>query len=503
MDYLLELKSGYDRVAHLLDIPDNTSGKESLLNQFFHLLIHGVVGTDEEAAEKLYGAGKDGSFPPYQKLKAKLKIHLPYRLCQLTTPVENAGPSTVFVAKMYLLWGRECKARHKVMATEWLMKEAFRLGESVEQFRIAREAAEELCELYAGPLYNPGLFQRFRKAVAHNAEQEETLGILQMHYYKLRGMETRRDRRLREAGNSFEAMFNETVELTRNREGTKVVNYGYGILVSISMLRRDPALGRKFAEEALVRAKNQTYRRDSLLKVKATSLIVQLSKLGDHHACLQVLEEWKHLSVPGTLGRYVYIFYRIISLLSLGRYPESVVESRAVNIAEVKKGYSKENALSYYFIFAYQFILAKAGLVPSENLPSQVANFRLHRFMNQVQVFEKNKQGYNIHIRIIELFHLVIHRNYDTFIDRMESVDKYVQRYLSEPEHRRNGLFLQLLASAGRYNFDADALELGEKKQIAEFMALENTAFLIDTASTEFIPYEAQWKIFLDILRAG
>lgn len=501
MEYLLELKSGYDKIGHLLKLPAANNGSDSLLDQFFHLVIAGRVTSDEEAAGILYGSGKDGSHPPYQKLKAKLKIYLPYRLCQLVDPEGEGERDVIFSARMCLLWARTCKVRHLSMAAEWLLLEAFRIGESVEQFRVAREAAEELCGLYSGPLYDLAKFRKFRKALSRNTEQEEAVGILQMHYYTMKGVEIKKDRRLQSYDDDFQTIYDETLGLLKKHHGSKVVNYGYGVLQSILLIKGDFLNARKYAEEALEKARELSYLKQGILAIKLSALTLILSKLGKQKECLSLINQREEIGLSQSTSPYVYRFYRILSLLALGRYEESVEESELIDINEVQKLHSAEYAASFHVIFAYQYLLDRLGLLPHVNPPKQVTRFRLSRFMNQVQLLEKNKQGYNIHLRIIELMYLAVNKKFDTFIDKTEGVEKYVIRYLSKPDHQRNGLFLKMLVSAAKHNFDPEKLAEAEQDNFNKLKSLDNVAFLMDLPSTEFIPYDQLWKLFLVALK--
>jgi len=501
MDQLLELKTGYDKIGHLLELPPADKDNDSLLDQFFYLVIGGEVLTDAEASAKLYGSGKNGSYAPYQKLKSKLKVYLPYRLCQLVPQGPGEGRISIFSARMHLLSARTCMASNKIMAAEWLLLEAFRLGKTVEQFRVVKEAAGELCELYAGPLYNLSEFFKYRQEFQQNAELEKAVGTLQLHYYNLRGVEIKKDRRLQTLDTNFQPIIDETMALLKKHNGSKVVNYGYGLLQSIFILKGDFATAREYAEEALEKAKELTYLKRGILAIKLSSLILILSKLGKYEECLSLINRREDLGLAQSSSPYVYLFYRILSLLALGRYEESVAESGRIDLEEVEKLHSAEYAASFRVIFAYQHVLGRLGYLDQIDPPKQVKKFRFNRFMNQVQLLEKNKQGYNIHLRIIELIYLAVNKKYDTFIDKTEGVEKYVVRYLSKPDHQRNGLFLKMLASATKHNFDPEVIAQEEQESFDTLKSLDNVAFLMDLPSTEFIPYDQLWPIFLAALK--
>jgi hypothetical protein len=170
-------------------------------------------------------------------------------------------------------------------------------------------------------------------------------------------------------------------------------------------------------------------------------------------------------------------------------------------VEEVMRHFSEQQATTYYILFAYQHILFKLGRTDEDETSDQIKNFRFSRFRNRVQVQEKNKQGYNVHLLIIELFTLVLRKKFDTFIDRAEAIQKYVQRYLSNSSNQRNALFLKMLLSAAEFDFDAEKLRAEEEDDRQLLSRLPNLAFDQDAASNEFLAFEIQWELYLEALK--
>lgn len=126
-------------------------------------------------------------------------------------------------------------------------------------------------------------------------------------------------------------------------------------------------------------------------------------------------------------------------------------------------------------------------------------NFRLTRFLNEIQVFSKDKAGMNVPVLILEiLFHLV-QGNFTTLVDREEAIDKYRKRYLKDAESTRSNVFIKMLLQIPRCGFDRAKIISRAAKDLQTLTAtpieLANQVYEI-----EIIPYEKLWEYILEVL---
>ncbi|HQU58490.1 MAG: hypothetical protein KDD02_06520 [Phaeodactylibacter sp.] len=149
---------------------------------------------------------------------------------------------------------------------------------------------------------------------------------------------------------------------------------------------------------------------------------------------------------------------------------------------------------------AYLYFLETAGkLSPPSNEAEHASSFRLSKFLNEMEVFSKDKQGMNIPILIIELLLGIATQKYDELIDRVEAMDKYRTRYLRDEEIIRSNYFLKMLLQIPKNAFRrADAMSKAEEDYMA--LAAIPIEMANQTFEIEIIPYEKLWEYILEIL---
>jgi len=146
---------------------------------------------------------------------------------------------------------------------------------------------------------------------------------------------------------------------------------------------------------------------------------------------------------------------------------------------------------------AYLYFLIPSGK-PGRPRAARPA-FRLAKYVNEMQVFAKDKQGMNLHVIIVEILSYLSNKQMDTLIERAEALDKYRLRYLQSDEVRRSNYFLKMMLQIPRCAF--------QKWEIIQRAAPDREALAAipikmanQTLEIEILPYEAIWEYALGSL---
>lgn len=157
---------------------------------------------------------------------------------------------------------------------------------------------------------------------------------------------------------------------------------------------------------------------------------------------------------------------------------------------------SQEKWTLYGFFLHYLALLGKLDL-PKEEV--QFNNFRLGKFLNQVPTYVQDKRGLNIPILIAQILFLVLKKEYDLVINRMEAIEKYCSRYLRQDDAFRSNCFIRILLQLPEAGFH----RAGVVRKAQKFLDKLKTVPL-EIASQPFeieiIPYEDLWQFALDSL---
>ena len=148
---------------------------------------------------------------------------------------------------------------------------------------------------------------------------------------------------------------------------------------------------------------------------------------------------------------------------------------------------------------AFVNILVEAGKVDPSLLENSKRNFKLSRFINEVEFYSKDKRGTNISVQVIQLIHFLIRKDYDKILDRLDALNQYTFRYLKNDETLRSNCFIKMLLKLP----DAEYHPLRTKRYVAKYeKKLAENPFEISMKeiAIEIIPYEHLWDIIMEIL---
>lgn len=147
---------------------------------------------------------------------------------------------------------------------------------------------------------------------------------------------------------------------------------------------------------------------------------------------------------------------------------------------------------------AYAQFLYSIKRVTLDEAPRK--KFRLYRFLNDIQIFTKDKRGLNIPITIIQACFEICTQRFDRMINRMEALDKYRVRYVNERLYLRSNIFIKMLIKLVKADF---CPEQAMEKVKSHLIELERYPFneMTKGHELEIIPYTHLWHLLIEELR--
>lgn len=144
---------------------------------------------------------------------------------------------------------------------------------------------------------------------------------------------------------------------------------------------------------------------------------------------------------------------------------------------------------------AYIYFLQDTGHLPAVTTPRR---FKIAKFVNETQVFSKDKKGMNIPILIIQFLFPLIDGQFEELTDRMENMIKYRGRYLDESAVRSN-YFFRMLEQLPKGGFNAQDVEKRADKYLLRLQEMPLEA-ANQNHEIEIIPYEVLWSMIKAVL---
>jgi len=125
---------------------------------------------------------------------------------------------------------------------------------------------------------------------------------------------------------------------------------------------------------------------------------------------------------------------------------------------------------------------------------------RISKFINDLPVFSKDKKGANTLILFVQLLLLIIKKDYEKIIDRVENLKAYDQKYLRKEDSFRITCFLRMILLIPKHNFHPVAAQRHAAPYLKKMEEHKESTSNWKETYIEMIPYENFWKLFIEAL---
>ncbi|MDQ3072034.1 MAG: hypothetical protein M3Q97_02040 [Bacteroidota bacterium] len=151
---------------------------------------------------------------------------------------------------------------------------------------------------------------------------------------------------------------------------------------------------------------------------------------------------------------------------------------------------------------AYLWLMVSSSTEEGElkNLLPKESKISIGKLINEMIIFSRDKQGYNIAILTIQIIVSLQKKDFESVVKRMESIRNYIYKHLkkNDPSYRSQ-VFFKLLTLVERCDFDAKLINVKAEKML---MRLHNAQinFEMHPSRYEIVPYETLFAMIMRIL---
>ena len=200
----------------------------------------------------------------------------------------------------------------------------------------------------------------------------------------------------------------------------------------------------------------------------------------------------------GSFNWYIIQFYYFLACIHSKDYNlSSIVLQKTIFHPKFDTLYDNQKQL-WYVNQAFLHFLTEIGKV--NHLASvNKKKFRLYKFLNDIPIYSKDKQGINISILVVHVLLLLQQRKFLKIIDRVDALNQYCHRYLRRDDTFRANCFIKMLLQMAKADFNRIRTQrYAEKYKIKLFsMPLHVADHGIEV---EIVPYEHLWEMVLNLL---
>ncbi|MEO0733382.1 MAG: hypothetical protein AAFZ52_11145 [Bacteroidota bacterium] len=490
---LVDITHGSASLASLADY-DNTDA----IAQLYRAIRGGSDATETEVARLVYGPKATPRLPAYQKLKSRLRNSLLDALL-LDNPQDKPDYSNYAATYRTL---RRQYASAQILATTRAYHNAARLLERI--YRVAEKnhmtemqylTSKALTGLFLGLVYDKRKFSLYSERLGRHRQEFVVLNDSIQAVYQFKAALYNRNGPTIDIGKLALTKAKELQPLAEGDFATYTVKSNYLYLSAYGhYLHGHFRQSIKFAREAEamiqqldIKSTRKLYR-FRILRVQAHGF------LGEISAGYQIMDHIESGMKAGTVNWLDLMEEKSLFCLRNGLYDDAVRFVTPVSRKRIMHKLSENLSQTWEVIFAILHLLDLCGELREETWSDKRGNFRLQRFLNKLPTYAKEKRGINVLILVLHTIFLIILERFDEVIDRVEALEKYCSRYLTNDSHLRSNCFIKMLTATVKGNFHAVATK--RYAQRYQERLLDTKPDLIDrVGNLEIIPYEKLWEI--------
>lgn len=480
--------------------------EEAKLSNQSKLLLDGIrngkIRSDKEAMQLLYGGENKEA---YKKIKSRLKERLSNTLffIDVNKHIKGEGPKKRFRAykkfsMIMILAYEEKRELSRNMAIK-LLRQAERLSifdlvillcNHLQEYYLVWAPNSEKAEYY---------YNKYKKLITLQIQERQATNL----WAKLVNL------LMTDKANKAEVNFADLkTELQKIRIISKTnrqytFNYRmYSSFIFFHWLNENYREQKQISAEALEYLQPYAHSNPVALVIMTTYKAIAELNLGEYetseHTLTGCLEKYK--MTPGKLHWLNIFNYLFLIKMIKKEYAEGAkILSQVISIWGFKK-LDLKWLQPWLVKEAFINILVKVGKISESELQGVTLRpFRVHKFMNEVPFFAKNKRGTNIAILIAQFIYLLAVDKTNKLYERLDGLNQYCHRYLRNDYTYRSNCFIKMLMKIPALNFHPVRVrshtEVYWKKLKKAPLQISEQSYEV-----EIIPYEDLWQIVLEIL---
>ncbi len=472
--------------------------RKSKLNAFYAGLVNGQFASDNEAAEHFYEAAPSHS--SYKSLKAKLRNRLinTFFFWEPGDKYSKREKAYAYCIKYAAVGKLLTSLKISGLGSE-LMKKVFKKAMEYEFTDYILEASFFLRSYYVfdqpdekQSVYYQDLCRQYNTILGSEIEAGNYLLKLMLPHVnnKSSGRDT-----LQQALHYHEQLKPYLEKFNSPRlylMDFHIRSMGY---LSVNDYRQTTEV----CNQAIRYFENKTYQYKSAVSAFYHQLLVCHTQQKQFPEGKVVAEKTLRLQKPGSYGWFLNLSLYLTLSFHSRAYQESYhILGRALSNRKLKQMpiHLQEKWRICQMYVHFLIFADKIRMEPGDKRFSKV---KMGRFLNSVPLFSKDKRGLNIPILVIQILFIILKKDYNRAIDRIEAIEKYCTRYLKKDDNFRSNCFIKMLLQIPISNFHRAGIERRTAKYLERLKA-EPLAISNQSHEVEIIPYEDLWEILINAL---
>ncbi len=475
--------------------------KASKLQQLYEGTLSNTWSGDEAAFEALYA--HEGESPSaYRKLKMTLKNRLIELLFSINLKQSDSTDRQKASFTCYKEW-----AAAKLLLSKNVRVNGIELCSKVlkdamkfEFSDLCRDASATL-RIHYGTIegderkfnYYNDLYKKYNYLCQKEELAEEYFTYLTIHYVNVRKL----DAAIHENAKTY---YQELKADLQQHHSYRLHLYGRLVQMTIYRSINDYQETLNVCKAAIDFFKEKAYTANAPLQIFYYEMFETYINLKNYEEAIKIAKILDKYIEPGIFNWFKYQELSFLLFTHTKRYQEAFQVFQSVTNNNQFQFLPTHVTETWKIFEAYLSFLLKTNVL---QLSTPVTlKFKVGKFLNEIEVFSKDKAGMNIAILIAQLLFSILQKEHGDAADQVEAINKYCARHLAYYSARRSYCFIKMLLQIPLNHYRYSDIV---KKTASLLQELHSFPLQISSQSleVEIIPYEALWDIVLSTLDAN
>ena len=485
-----------------VDIIGNDESK-SRYTEFFNLLKEGKLKNDTEAAQHFYGKDSTDRSFTYRNFKNSFRERLVNTLFFID--MDHAEFNDLETANMHIQkeWAAinilfaKGDLRLPVMLAEQLLPTAIKF----ELTEIVVYITDRLKNSYGGQIgdikkytYYKWLQKEHMTIWQAEIQAKDLYQELRMHFIKSTAYKPFVAEIAKKGLEELQPAFEKYKTL-------RLIYYVYIAKIAEYTTISDFKSASKLCDEAIEAFKSKPYEAPRLMNSFWNQKLACHIQLREYEAGEAMATKILARQVEGTLTWFKTLEHVTILALHTKNYQKAYDVYQLARKAKAFRTLELRHLEIWHLYSGYLHFLAlrdKVKIVPKS---INIEDFKLNRFINDVEVLGRDNDGMRISVLIVQIALQLAEGKFGKMIDSLEALTKFRQRHLSKAHALyRHNLFIKMVTLIPRSGFSQK-----EVTRVTETLLRNMKAIPIQndgqTFQSEIIPLEDMWEHLVEMLK--
>lgn len=466
---------------------------------FYEKILNGDFDSDGQAAQFFYNADINSS--SYKNLKSTLRNKLINTLFFLNAKKYNEREAAYLYCSKYIIAAKILIVLNVRNAGVDLCHKVLRKALHFEFTDYIIDASYYLRSHYALVHGNTKKFEHYNKLLRDALKTREAENLASEFYLQILIPYTKssaiKSETHQQATNAFEQL-----DPLLDIYPSSYLHYISYYIESLMWLSINNYLETiEVCKKAILFFENKPFEYKSAKKAFLHQQIVCYTQLKMYKEGQVAIEKSNSILQQGSYNWYINLDLCLMLALHSKEYQEAYyIFNKAANHKRFKQ-LNPRIKEKWMILESYIHFLVYINKIVPIREDKRFSKFRMGKFLNSVPTFSKDKRGLNIPILIIQIVFMIVRKDYDKAVNRIEAIEKYCSRYLKKGDNFRSNCFIKMLLQIPISGFHKAGTERRAKKY---FDQLKEVSLEIANQANEveIIPYEDMWEIVIESLEA-